>query len=203
MMPSAPRRTSFASATDYGFVALACSSTFAMTLVLMHLVRRDVDWLTGSMAAFATGQLSGLFITSVMMFGLGIISIAVGLSRKTRGKPLAPELVLLGTAGALTTSLGAAHVMAATSSVAHAVLAAGAGVALTTALIGMPDRLRRSGRTWRAFEQHTAEIAVASFAALVAAGSLGTAFTGMGQRAYVALVLLWLFRVSFRLGEEH
>ncbi|HKK08982.1 MAG TPA: DUF998 domain-containing protein [Gemmatimonadota bacterium] len=189
-----------------GKLAIASAIYYAVAVLILHVVQRDLDPIDHFMSEYVRGPGGFVMTTTFFVWALGIAGLAVALRRRldlaARGKV---GLVLLwigalGIAGAGTFATDAGEPVT-TAGVLH-VLSGLLGLpALGVGLLLVSLGFRRNDR-WRSL----APLAV-TLALLFLAGFLSIMFvfadgpgSGLVQRVAIGTVLVWMAVVGHRMG---
>lgn len=65
----------------FGVLGLSGASVFLLSLVVLQVVRTDVDWTTHYVSNFVNGPVGWLFVASALLHGLGNLFLGIGLGR--------------------------------------------------------------------------------------------------------------------------
>lgn len=72
----------------FGLAGLLGASVFTVSLIVLHLIRTDVDWTRHYVSDFANGRLGWVFVLAAAVHGLGNLGLNVGLHRSLDPGPL-------------------------------------------------------------------------------------------------------------------
>lgn len=187
-------------------VALGCFAVFVLGVVLMHLLRSDVDMASHRISDYAAGPWGGLMTTAFAGASLGCLMLALGFARSRPGSVagwLAAALFAIASVGlavtavyptdipgAPSTMVGSIHNISFLVNVVSIVLAA-----LLTAAIALRDARWRRHRAPATLLALLLVIAVVvQFKALVR----GLPY-GIPNRFVVGVMMIWLVVTAIRL----
>ncbi len=182
----------------FGFAGLLGASLFAASLILLHLVRTDIDWTRHYVSNFVNDRFGWIFVVGAIAHGAGNLGLALGLHKSLDPDPRRAGAVLLfglaaagfivaaffpiDPAGSLPTPVGFVH-RAVVSAIFPLELAA---LFLFSAAFARHPRWRRHQRT---------SLALATVAAVAAAGFLLAVLLnrlpGLAERSALAGFLVW------------
>ena len=186
--------------------ALVCFTVFVLGVVLMHLLRSDVDVFSHRISDYAVGPWGGLMTAAFAGASLGCLMLALGFARSCSGSVSGwlcaamfgvASVGLAVTAvyptdmpGSPTTTSGNIHKISFFVNVASIVLAA-----LLTAFVALRDARWREHRVLAALLALVLVIAmVVQFRALYQ----GIAH-GIANRFVIGIMMIWLVVTAFRL----
>ena len=192
--------------TRFANAALACFIVFVLGVVLMHLLRSDVDVFSHRISDYAVGPWGGLMTAAFAGASLGCLMLAFGFARSCSGSVagrlsaamFAVASVGLAVAavfptdmpGAPTTMTGDIHKISFFVNVASIVLAA-----LLTAVVALRDARWREHRVPAALLALLLVVAVVvQFRALYQ----GIAH-GIANRFVIGMMMIWLVVTAMRL----
>lgn len=81
--------------TACGIAGLAGASLFVVALIVLHLIRTDIDWTRHYVSDFANGRFGWLFVAAAVTHGFGNLAIGVGLWRSLDRRPVSDSAVLV------------------------------------------------------------------------------------------------------------
>lgn len=79
----------------HGLAGLLGAVAFASSLVVLHSLRPEIDWLRHYVSDFANGRLGWVFVVATALHGLGNLALDAGLRRSLEPGPLRAAAVLL------------------------------------------------------------------------------------------------------------
>lgn len=182
-------------------VAAAAIAAWPVIVVTLHIVQRDhYDPANQAMSELALGRYGFLMDAAFVVFGAGLLALALGLRRTIPRAAAGPALlavvgVLIALSGVFQASLSGAPVT--TESVIHEILGVTAFVTIMVAMGSCAWRFRRDPRWWP-FALPTAAWAVLALAAFFLVPLEVTAF-GIAQRLFVSTWLSWTLVTALRL----
>ncbi|GEM_PF-835599 len=187
-----------APARFYGVVALIGASVFVGSLIALHAVRADIDWVTHYVSDFANGRFGWLLVFGAAVHGIGNAGLSIGLWRALGpGRLNAWGALLLGVSAVGIVMGGVfpidpAGQPATWTGVAHRAIVAGAFAVETLALFLLNRAFARSA-SWRdaaARGRVFATVAALTLAGLLVAVQQQTA-QGLAERAALAAFMSW------------
>jgi hypothetical membrane protein len=78
-----------------GLAGLLGASLFAASLIVLHLVRTDIDWTRHYVSDFANGRLGWVFVLGTVVHGAGNLGLTLGLHKSLDPDPRRAWAVLL------------------------------------------------------------------------------------------------------------
>lgn len=72
----------------FGLAGLLGASLFTASLILLHLVRTDVDWTRHYVSDFVNGRLGWIFVVGTIAHGAGNLGLTLGLHKSLDPGPL-------------------------------------------------------------------------------------------------------------------
>jgi hypothetical membrane protein len=191
----------------WGVVTAVAVVYFVLSLIILHVLRLDYDPTRRFISEYAVGPYGGLMTSAFYVLGIGSLALVPGLYRGVAS----PARSLPGLALLVVWSIGIILVgfyptdlqegPPTTVGVIHNQSAIIAFESITVAMIFLSIRFRRDER-WQDFARPSlimALLALIAFAAIIFLFfPLGV--PGLGQRLFVATVLVWLFITAARLS---
>lgn len=180
---------------------------FIMAVVILHLLRPDLNPVTHAVSNYAVGSFGFLMTSAFFVLALSECALAWGLARSLgsgRRATVSVVLLNLAAAGLVVTGLfrsdvNVPHPPASASALVHW---SGAGISflsLMMAIFLLSGCFKRNAR-WQSVYRASYIWLAAIVLALVAYGALSMLdWTGIGERIYIATCVLWLLLVSLRL----
>jgi MFS family permease len=178
---------------------------FMATLVAQHLLRPAYDPVTTFISSFVLGRYGTLLVGAFFAFGIGVLCLAVALSRTMRPTLwLRAGIGLLAWCGITAVVAGVFHTdlqggAATIGGVIHGIAADSGYIALVGAMFALSLHFWRDERWHRLFAPSLA-LAVLGLLLLVELFfTLDTVVAGLAQRLFGLPVFVWLLVVSLRL----
>ena len=180
-------------------VSLAGLGTFVVGVLLLHLLKRDLDPAQHFISEYALGSFGWVQMIDFLAAGVGAIALALTLTRVVNDPGrIAP--ILIGSFGGcilliafiptdgpgLTTTLGQVHGLIAFS-----------GFALLIAGMFVIARKFRSDTAWNALRRPTIAWAGTALATLLLMPNTGTSLQGLGQRIFVVVIFSWMLAMAY------
>jgi len=187
-----------------GAVALIGVAAFAIACGAAQWLRSDYDWLRVPLSFYVLGRNGRVVEASYFVLACGLAALGIGWYRTLcRGaRSAAPMLLfvlaavaLCVTAGEFTDIPGQPPTL---HGVVHVIAANATFLCITVAMLLQSWRLRRDPR-WRARFRTAFTLAAITFVALWIYALAKTIPRGLGEKVVIALILLWLWRASWRL----
>lgn len=184
-----------------GIVALTGVAFITVTCLLAQFLRTDLDWITVSMSIYVKGPYGRWVQASFLAPAPGIAALAIGWYRALdrRARSVFPLILFVVAAAAL--CITAFFIADATRwpttlhGKIHQWAAFGTFICVTTAALLQSLRLRFDSH-WR--EQFIEATTIASVSVVYFwVYALSPIPRGVGEKAVIALVLLWLWRASW------
>lgn len=189
------------------YLALACMAGvvyFAISVAVLHFLRPEYDPATRFISEFAVGPYGYLMTIAFFALGLGSLALSFGIagvspaSRKSR---TGTSLMGLWGAGVMVAGIFPADLTGSPETTSGSIHNAASIVSFLVLIAGailFPLGMRRDAR-WQASRRLLLGLAFAVLAGfLVFIAMQGTA-PGIGQRIFIALVLLWLLLTGVQL----
>ena len=189
-----------------GIVALAGVAFITVTCLLVQFLRTDLDWITVSMSIYVEGPYGHWVQASFFAPAPGIAALAIGWYRALDRRARSVFPLVLFVVGAAALCVTAFFIADATRwpttlhGTIHQWAAFGTFICVTTAALLQSLRLRLDLR-WRGHFIEAATIASASVVYFWVY-ALSPIPRGLGEKAVIALVLLWLWRASWWLARS-
>jgi len=190
----------------YGLLALVGMATFMTSLIVLHLMGTDIDWMHGYVSYLANKPLGWVFITGTFVHGLGNLALTMGLRDALNpGRLRNWAVVLFGLAavGILLTTLFPIEPPGqtpGTAGLAHRAFASATFALELAALFAFSAAFRRR-RRWRRQQAVSLALSVSAAVALTAffiAIQVDIA-PGLAERVALAVLLAWELWISFQL----
>lgn len=193
----------------FGLAGLLGASLFAASLIVLHLVRTDIDWTRHYVSDYVNGRLGWIFVVGAIVHGAGNLGLTLGLHKSLEPDPRRAGAVLLfglatagffvaalfpiDPAGSSPTPVGFVH-RAVVSAIFPLELAA---LFLFSAAFARHPRWRRHQRT---------SLALSTLAAVTSAGFLLAVLLnrlpGLAERFALASFLAWELWASVQLARS-
>ncbi len=190
------------------FIALTGVLYFIMAVVILHLLRPDLNPITHAVSNYAAGSFGFLMTLAFFMLALSEFALAWGLARSlASGRRTAAGVALLNLAGIglvvtglFQSDINVPRPPASASAVVHWTGAGVSFLSLMIAIFLLSGSFETDSRWQSNYRLSFAWLAVIVLA-LAAYGALSIiGWTGIGERIYIAACVLWLLLVSLRLG---
>ena len=180
-------------------ISLAGLGTFVVGVLLLHLLKRDLDPAQHFISEYALGSFGWVQAIDFLAAGVGAIALALTLTRVvTDPGRIAP--ILIGSFGVCIlvlefipadgperiTTVGKAHGLIALS-----------GFALLISGMFVSARRFRSDTAWSALRRPTIAWAGTALATLLVMINLGTSLQGIGQRIFVVVIFSWMLAMAY------
>ena len=179
-------------------LALAGFGFWILVVVTLPILTPDAyDPIEQSISALSLVRFGGFMDAAFVAFGLGSVSLALGLCRSVDGTGLAP--LLLAVCGLLWGMLGFFETGAEGTGAAVHDAAATASFLLILVVMFVYARTFRGSSRWRSFAHPTAVWGAVAAVALCSIPALGEGLFGISERLYVAAFVSWLVAVAVRL----
>jgi hypothetical protein len=190
----------------FGVLGLAGALTFLLSLLVLQIVRSDVDWTVHYVSDFVNGALGWLFVISALAHGLGNLALTIGVRGSLEpGAPRAwaSALLFVSAAGILLAALfptdPAASVLTWVGLV-HRTAVTVSFILELAALFLFSTAFARSSQ-WKPYAPQSLVLAI------FAAGGLSIFFLvlvldrlpGLGERVALASFVAWELWAAFRL----
>lgn len=192
--------------TIYGLAGLVGVVVFTSSLVVLHLVRPDIDWTRHYVSDFANGRLGWVFIFGAAVHGLGNGALSIGLRRSLEPRLLSTGAVLLfaaAAAGITAAALFPTDPVGSTATITglvHRAVAAASFPLEFIALFMFSAAFGASSR-WRRYTR--ASFALSATAAVAVVGLFLAVFRdrlpGLAERVALAIFLVWEFGAALEL----
>lgn len=182
-------------------IAAAAIAAWPAIVVALHILQRDnYDPANQAMSELALGRYGLLMDAAFVVFGAGLLALALGLRRTIPRAAAGPAMLAVGglliaLSGLFQASLSGAP--ATTESVIHEILGVTAFITVMVAMVCCAWRFRRDPR-WRPFALPTVAWTVFALATFFLVPLEATAF-GIAQRLFVATWLSWTLATALRL----
>lgn len=189
-----------------GVAAMVGAALFSLSLVVLQVASRDIDWSRHYVSDFATGPFGSIFVLAVLVHGAGNLALGLGLRRSLNPSTLrtwAVGLFSMAAAGILTAALfpinPSGSSQTSTAFAHRAVVSASfpaelAALFLFSAAFGRHPRWRRRSGT---------SFSMSVTAAVTLAGLLVAVFVerlpGVAERLALASFLAWELWAAFQL----
>lgn len=200
--PSPPART-------LGSVAIAAAVYYAVAVIILHFLQRDLDPIDHFMSEYVLGRAGFLMTTTFFVWALGLASLAVALRRTlvlSRSSKAGLVLVWIGVLGIVGAGSFAADPgdPVTTTGVLHALFSVLGLPALGSGLLLVSFGFRRDER-WRSMAPPAVVLALIFLAGFLSimfvfAGGPGS---GVAQRVAIGAVLIWMVLVGRRVGARN
>jgi len=190
----------------YGLLSLLGLCTFASSLVVMHVMNNDIDWLNHYVSNLANEQFGWIFVSAAFIHGLGNLSLSLGLRGALRPGQLrswAVSLLGLAAVGILLAAIyptdrpdqipsftGRVHRTAASATF----LLELASIFIFSVAFGRDSHWRRQ----KTISLVLSVIAAISLAVFIVAVLTGVA-PGLAERVALVVLLAWELWISFQL----
>lgn len=185
-----------------GLVALIGVAIFAIACGAMQFLRSDYDWLHVPLSFYVLGRYGRVVEGGYFVLACGLVALGTGWHRALchDARSAAPMLLFVFAAVALCVTAGEFTDIPGQPPTLHGyvhVIAANATfLCITVAMLLQSWRLRRDPR-WRVHFRATFTLAAFAFVALWIYALVKPIPRGVGEKAVIALILLWLWRASW------
>ncbi|HET9919410.1 MAG TPA: DUF998 domain-containing protein [Ktedonobacteraceae bacterium] len=180
---------------------------FIMAVVILHLLRPDLNPVTHAVSNYAVGPFGFLMTSAFFMLALSEFALAQGLVRGlacSRRARVSVALLNLAAAGLVVTGLfhsdvNAPRPPASTSALLHWT---GAGISFLSLMISifLLSGCFKDDARWQSIYRLSYGWGAGILLALAAYGALAMIdWTGIGERIYIATSILWLLFASLQL----
>jgi Protein of unknown function (DUF998) len=188
-----------------GAIALLCVATFASVCGSVQFLRSEYNPLGVPLSFYAFGPYGRAVMAAYFTLSPGLAALGIGwyraLGRNARSAAPLLLFVIAGVALSVTAiefTDVPAHVPT-LHGFLHIVAAGTTFICVTVAMLLQSWRLRRDPR-WRAHFRSAFGLAAIAFAALWIYALVKPIPRGLGQKAVIALILLWLWRAGWWLA---
>ncbi len=206
-VPLLPRACRNRPAACRGLASSVGALYFITAVVILHLLRPDLNPVTHAVSNYAVGPFGLLMTSAFFILAMSEFALAQGLVRglARSGKACASVLLLhMAAAGLMVTGLFHSDVdvprpPASPGALVHWI---GAGISFLSLMISifLLSACFKHDTRWRAIYRLSYIWGVAIVLALATYGALAiVGWTGIGERIYIAISVLWLLFVSLRL----
>lgn len=187
-----------------GAVALAGVAVFAIVCGAVQFLRGDYDWMRVPLSFYVLGRFGRVVEASYFVLGCGLVALGIGWYRALdrTARSAAPMLLfvlsavaLCVTAAELTDVPGRPPTL---HGVVHVIAADATFLCVTISMLLQAWRMRLDPR-WRTCFRSAFVLAAIAFVALWLDALVKALPRGLGEKAVIALILLWLWRASWRL----
>ncbi len=178
---------------------------FVLAVTALHFLRPDYNPATRFISEFAVGPYGYVMTIAFFALGLGILALALGIrrgvtpSRANSAGSLTLGIWAIGAllAGIFPTDLGGTPIT--TTGAIHITASLIAFVAAIAAIF-LNSRGFRQDPSWMSYYAASLTVGFAALVTLVILFiSVNTGWVGIAQRAFVAVILLWLLSTEVRL----
>jgi hypothetical protein len=190
---------------DGGTVALVALLWFAATAIAVQAARPEYDWWQAPLSLYLSGPNSAWLRTAYYALGLAVLLLGVGLWRRlvpAARYVLVPVLLAGGGLALAVTATwpGASpgHPVGDAAAFVHGLSATASFLFVGVAMLLQSAALHRDPH-WRALARPLLALAIAAFAGLWLHALCRGLPRGASQKAVIALYLLWLGAVAWRL----
>ena len=206
-IPLSPVTRQNRSAAWWGLASSAGVLYFITAVVILHPLRPDLNPVTHAVSNYAVGSFGLLMTSAFFMLAMSEFALAQGLVRSLArsGKAWASVLLLhLAAAGLIVTGLFHSDVdvprpPASPGALVHWIGAGISFLSLMIAIFLLSSCFKRDTR-WQPVYRLSYSWGIAIVLALATYGVLAiVGWTGIGERIYIAISVLWLLLVSLRL----
>jgi len=193
----------------FGLLGLSGIAVFISSIISLHMMGGDIDWIKGYVSNLANGPLGWIFVAGTFVHGLGNLALNIGLARALRHGRLrnwATAFFGLAATGILLASLFPTDPPGQAASVTGLVhrSAASGSFALELAALFIFSSAFRHQRGWRRRHAVSLILAVAAALALTAfAIAIQTDVApGLAERVSLAIFLVWEIWAGLQLNRR-
>jgi hypothetical protein len=190
-----------------GAVALLGVATFGAVCIAAQFLRTDYNWLGVPLSFYVIGPYGGMVEGGYFALAPGLVALGAGwyLALEQRARSIVPLLlfvlsaIALGiTAAEITDVPGGPHTL---HGRIHVLAAVATFLAVTVAMLLQSWCLRRDAR-WQPRFLAALPLAGVAFVALWADALVKAIPRGLGEKAVIVLILLWLWRAAWWLVRD-
>jgi uncharacterized membrane protein YozB (DUF420 family) len=187
-----------------GFIALLGLAIMIVICLLVQWLRTDLNWITVPLSMYLEGRYGAWVQASFFALAPGVVALATGTYRAldARARSIIPAGLFILAAVAL--CVMACHMPDATPwpvtrhGIIHQWAAFATFMGTTLAMLVQSWGLRRDRRWHRRYRQALA-VAIAAFVGFWLFALIRAIPRGAGEKAVIALALLWLWRAAWQL----
>ncbi len=222
-MEPSPSRGRSSRARLPGFIALGLLAYWVAALVILHIIRPDMDPLARAMSEYVVGPYGWIMTTTFFALAISIVAVALGLQSSlsvSRGKQIGLVLLYVSSAGIAVAGVFPGLIgppqppppydlatMAAYIEEAGPMHDIGGMVAFLALAVALPVVSNRfsQDKFWSPIAEISRGLAYLYIGGLVAlfivAGVVGPGLLGLAQRIFMAAMIAWMIIVARRLGQ--
>jgi hypothetical membrane protein len=193
--------------TWLALVAIGGILYFVAAVVVLHVLRPELNPVSHAVSNYAIGSFGFLMISAFFTLALSEFALALGLARSlTNSRSTFISVLLLSLAGVGLVVTGifpgdvkSLHPPGTATAIIHWT---GAGTSFLSVMIAafLLASCYKTDLRWQSFHRPALVLAITTVLALVAFGLLAiVGWVGVGERIYIAVIVLWLVAASVRL----